>query len=49
MLDVSYYDYKILLLFWILAGAAAVVGTRRPETAALVVVKGRLASRAEAH
>ena len=26
MLDVSYYDYKILLLFWVLVGAAAVVG-----------------------
>src|SRR5207302_2335578 len=26
MLDVSYYDYKILLLFWLLVGVAAVVG-----------------------
>jgi len=26
MLDVSYYDYKILLLFWVLVGAAAVLG-----------------------
>ena len=26
LLDVSYYDYKILLLFWVMAGSAAMVG-----------------------
>jgi O-antigen ligase len=33
MLDVSYYDYKILLLFWLLAGTAATVGQRQSEAA----------------
>lgn len=29
MFDVSYYDYKILLLFWLLAGIAAAVSQRQ--------------------
>ena len=46
MLDVSYYDYKILLLFWVLAGTAAVVGQRQPQASETSIARNQIPSRA---
>jgi O-antigen ligase len=46
MLDVSYYDYKILLLFWVLAGTAAVIGQRQPQDAETSIARTQIPSRA---
>jgi hypothetical protein len=46
LLDVSYYDYKILLLFWLLVGSAAVIGQRLPHASETGVAGSQLASSA---
>jgi hypothetical protein len=46
MLDVSYYDYKILLLFWLLAGTAAVVGQRQAQATEPSIARNQVPSRA---
>jgi O-antigen ligase len=46
MFDVSYYDYKILLLFWLLAGTAAVVGQRQAQATEPSIARNQVPSRA---
>jgi hypothetical protein len=46
MLDVSYYDYKILLLFWLLAGTAAIVGQPQTQASETSIARNQIPSRA---
>jgi hypothetical protein len=46
MFDVSYYDYKILLLFWLLAGTAAVACQRQSQVPETSLARHQIPSRA---